>query len=295
MSLTAEQLAVRATGIGGSEAPAALGLSHWGSALELYREKRGEVARQDLSLSRPWVLWGQLLEPVIRQQYSERTGRVVRLPVETLRHPQHPFMVGHPDGVTDDGRLYEGKIAVRSDEWGEPGSDQIPRPYLIQLQHYLAILGLEVADVAVLIGNCDFRMYEVPADKELQGMIIEGEAAFWDRVERADPPPPDWESPRVLEVVKALHPGTDGSRLAATGQLVAWYDVLNEARERARVYQQAADSALAHLLFEMGPAATLSFPDGKLLRRKLTKRKGYTVEATEYMDTRFVNDKESNA
>jgi hypothetical protein len=32
------------------------------------------------------------------------------------------------------------------------------------VQHYLAITAMPVADVAVLIGGSDFRIYEVPAD-----------------------------------------------------------------------------------------------------------------------------------
>lgn len=290
MSLTPQQIAERQTGIGGSDAPAALGLSTWGSAIELYGEKRGELVRPSLD-DRPWIRWGQLLEPVIRQQYAERTGRTVRLPTETLRHPKWRFMVAHPDGVVaEERRGYEGKIAVTGEGWGEPGTDQVPQPYTIQVQHYMVVMELDIFDLAVLIGNCDFRIYEIPADRELQEMIIEGEAAFWSRVERGEPPPPDWESPRVLDVVKRLCPGTNGQRLIATAEQAHWRAVLDEAREKTKIYTQAADAALAHLIYEMGPAAQLAFPDGKALRRKLVKRAGYTVKPGEYMDTRIVND-----
>ena len=43
----------------------------------------------------------------------------------------------------------------------------------------MAVTGFVVADVAVLIGGSDFRLYEVPADAELQQMLVDAEAEFW--------------------------------------------------------------------------------------------------------------------
>lgn len=177
----------RMTGIGGSDAAAVLGLSKWRTPLEVYQEKRGELGPQEDNES---FLWGRVLEPVIRQQYAERTGRVVRVPDGILRHPEHAFMLANLDGVTDDGRVVEIKTARSGQDWGEVGSDQVPQAYLLQVQHYMAVTGFVVADVAVLIGGSDFRLYEVPADRELQQMLVEGEAEFWRNVEQGIPPEP---------------------------------------------------------------------------------------------------------
>lgn len=279
----------RQTGIGGADASATLGLSSRQTALDLYLEKTGQVPPTP---DNPYLKWGRLLEPVVRQEYAEQTGRVVRLPTDMLRHPKHPFMIGHPDGVTDDERLYEGKCARTSDGWGEPGTDQVPREYLIQTQHYLALTGFSVADIAVLIGGNDWRLYEVPADRELQQMIIDAEADFWDRLQRGIPPEPDWTSPLTADAISALYRGTNGKVIDATPALATWREVFDEANAKAKTYASAAEAAKAHILWEMGEAAVLRFSDGKALRRKLTKRKGYTVDATEFMDARFVNDKE---
>ena len=88
MGLTAEQLATRSTGLGGSDAAVACGVSRWKTPYQLYLEKRGEVP--PIEQTEP-MRWGHLLEPLVRQEYSERTGRVVRLPSDTLRHPEHTF------------------------------------------------------------------------------------------------------------------------------------------------------------------------------------------------------------
>jgi len=187
MNARSDWLEARRAGIGGSDAAAVLGLSKWKTPLQVYQEKRGEVGEQEDNES---MLWGRALEPVIRQQYAERTGRVVRVPEGIIRHPAHAFMLANLDGVTDDHRLLEVKTARSAQEWGEAGTDQIPQAYLIQVQHYISVTALSVADVAVLFGGSDFRLYEVPADNELQQMIIDGEAAFWQRVVEGAPPDP---------------------------------------------------------------------------------------------------------
>lgn len=177
---TPEWYAIRNTGIGGSDAAAALGLSKWKTPYQLWLEKRGETITTEQT---PAMLWGHLLEPVIRQQYAERTGRTVRALGGVVRDEKYPFMLGNFDGITDCKRLFEAKTARVANEWGESGTDEVPHNYLIQVQHYLAITKMDVADIAVLIGGSDFRIYEVPADKELQQMIIEAEAEFWRMVQ----------------------------------------------------------------------------------------------------------------
>lgn len=177
----------RMSGIGGSDAAAVLGLSKWRTPLSVYMEKRGELAPQPENEP---MRWGTRLEPIVRQEYAERTGEVVRLPPTMLRHPRHAWMLANVDGVTDSQRLVEIKTARTAEGWGEPGTDEVPQAYVVQIQHYLAVTALPVADVAVLIGGSDFRLYEVPADAELQDLIIEQEAAFWRAVQEGTPPDP---------------------------------------------------------------------------------------------------------
>lgn len=177
----------RMSGIGGSDAAAVLGLSKWRTPLSVYLEKRGELAPQPENEP---MRWGSRLEPIVRQEYAERTGEVVRLPDGILRHPAHAWMLATVDGVTDSRRLVEIKTARTAEGWGEPGTDEVPQAYLIQVQHYLAVTALPIADVAVLIGGSDFRLYHVDADTELQGLIIDQEAAFWRAVQEGTPPDP---------------------------------------------------------------------------------------------------------
>jgi len=186
-----EWLKARTTGIGGSDVAAILGLSKWKTPLQVYQEKRGEIEPQ---ADNDAMKWGRYLEPVVRQAYADATGREVLVLDQMVRHPIYEHMIANLDGFvapeSAPRRVFEAKTARSADGWGEPGSDQVPQSYLLQVQHYMAVTGFVVADVAVLIGGSDFRIYEVPEDRELQDMLCDACADFWARVQRADPPEP---------------------------------------------------------------------------------------------------------
>jgi putative phage-type endonuclease len=290
MSLTPEQLESRKRGAGGSEAAVVLGLSKFKTGRQLYHEKRGEIEVE--YFENDVQRWGRLLEGAVRQEYSERTGRVVRQPLDTLWHPVHDFMCGHPDGITDDGRLLEAKTSVPqlADQWGEPGSDMVPQDYLLQCQHYMVLLDLPVADLAVLINRFDYRIYEIPADRELQEMIIEAERDFMRRVRAGDPPPLDFQHRTAIDVVKKIYPGTNGARIVASSEVFDWRTDMEVAAKIAKEHDEKAKALKARILNSMGEAAVLAFPDGKAIRRKLIEKKRYTVAPTSYWDARVVND-----
>ena len=288
MALTQEQLTGRAVNVGGSESSVAIGLNPYESSVELWLKKRGELP--EFAGNEP-TKWGQRLEPLVRQEYAEQTGRVVRLPYHTLVHPKHDWMVCHPDGVTDDGRLYEGKTARFADGWGEPGTDEVPEQYIIQVQHNMLVMALPIADLAVLIGGSEFRLYTIVADRQLQESIVEAEHEFLQHVLKGTRPAVDYSSPGVMGVLTKLYPGTDGRTLLATPEIEKHRKALDTAKATEKFAESVAKESKAHLLDFMGEASALRFADGKALRRKQIDRAGYSVGPTSYVDARFVNIK----
>lgn len=179
-------LAERRTGLGGSDAAPAVGMSKFKTPLELFLDKRGELE----TAVNESMTWGNLLEPVIRQEYANRTGRTVIVPQGIVRHPTVEFAFFTPDGIADGSRVLQCKTARNADGWGEPGSDEVPMEYLLQVQHEMFVAQLPAADLAVLIGGSDFRIYTVEADQDLQQMLMDREAEFWSLVLRNTPPEP---------------------------------------------------------------------------------------------------------
>ena len=95
-------LEVRKTGIGSSDAAAAVGLNPYKSALELWLEKTGKddnlPAIDPMDDSHP-TFWGSLLEPTVAAVYTKRTGNRVRKVNAVLQHPDQTlsFMLANID------------------------------------------------------------------------------------------------------------------------------------------------------------------------------------------------------
>jgi putative phage-type endonuclease len=269
----------RRTGIGGSEAAAALGLSPWQSPFDLWEQKRGLAP--PVEQNEP-MLWGQLLEDTIRREYARRTGYDVRPVKEMIRHPEHPWMFAHIDGEIGPLRnmILEVKTTRDSRGWGEPGTDEIPQHYLVQTHHYMACTTAEVCHVAVLIGGQDFRLYQVDRDAEIQQRVIEGEAEFWEWVKQGVPPPPS-----TLEDAMRRWGRFDarGYKVAGPEEIDA-VAVLRAAHQQKAVLEELEERAKLVVMSAMGETGqSLVHPDGELLVTwKLDNgRKGYSVAPRE--------------
>ena len=220
----------RRKGIGGSDVAAIVGLSPWVTALDVYEQKLGLVPPVETTEA---MYWGTMLEPAIRQAYSDRTGFAVEKPEKPFVHPKYTFMRANLDGlVINDNRIAEFKTASTSHGWGEPGTDEIPEYYLTQVQHYMAVTDKPVCDVALLVAGRDFSVYTVEADKELQEQLIEIEAEFWDKVQKHIPP-----EPATYEEFQRIRK----QKFPASGCLEADEEVIQTVRE----YLQADDEEKA--------------------------------------------------
>lgn len=166
----------RRCGIGGSDAAAVLGESKYKTPYDVWLSKTG---RSDPTPDNNAMRAGRLLEPVIRKEYADRTGRVVYDP-GFLVHDDFPFVVANVDGLCDD-RILEIKTARM--EW-----DDIPVEYFFQVQHYMLVTKKERADIFALFGGQEFRIYEVEARPDYWDSMIEIYRAFWDCVTNDEPP-----------------------------------------------------------------------------------------------------------
>jgi putative phage-type endonuclease len=269
----------RRSGIGGSDAAAALGISPWRTPYDLWCEKIGEGEPSPVSEA---MRWGTLLQPIVLNEYMHRTGRVLAIEPRHLRHPTYGWMIGHLDGQVVGGgnRIVEAKTASTARDWGEPGTDEIPLHYLVQCHHYLVVAEAEICDVAVLIGGSDFRLYEVLRDEGIAEQLIELEAAFWHAVEARNEPPP-------MTIADAMHRwgrfARDGAVVAGQAEMTA-IDELKALREAASGIEKAEDAAKLTIMQALGErGSSLVAPSGLLLATwKLDRgRKAYTVEARE--------------
>ena len=176
--LTKEQLAERNGYIGASDAAAVMGLSRWGTPLSVWAEKTGQVVREDIS-EKLHVRLGHKLEQTVADLFMEETGKKVHRVNETLYHPKYSFLAANLDRrVVGERAILQCKTASawKAREWGD---DEIPREYIIQEMHELAVSGADRAYIAVLIGNQDFKWKVIERDEKALADMVAREVAFW--------------------------------------------------------------------------------------------------------------------
>lgn len=91
-----------------------------------------------------------------------------------------------PDEVAvdgDDDVLVEVKTTSRWDEWGEPGTDQIPEHYRAQVIVTAHVLYCDRIVIAVMGPYWDYREYLVTPDPALAEAILTSCKDFWDSVQ----------------------------------------------------------------------------------------------------------------
>jgi putative phage-type endonuclease len=296
MNSREQWLAERRTGIGGSDAAASLGLDPYRSMTELYLDKTGQVPAEMPDSER--MRFGQMLETVIAAAYAAKHQVRVRRRNGVVRHPGFPWMIANVDRVLEGQRVgleckNTDSLVWKFGDWGEPGTDQVPQPYLFQCLHYMSVLDYDQWHLAALVGGNHLETYIIERDRELEQMMIEAEHAFWQCVERHEPPAFDYAHPNALPLLRKLYPGTNGQTVMLDASIAYWHAVKQEAEDEVNQYQAAVDSAKAHILHAMGENAIGRLPDGRgEYRRKQINRVGYTVEPCTYTDFRFVKAKE---
>lgn len=227
-------LEARRRGIGGSDAAAVAGVSRWRSPVEVWLDKTGQLA--DQAADSEAAYWGKVLEDVVADEFTRRTGKKLRRRNAILVHPEHPFMIANVDRVVvgeEAGLEVKTTGAFNAREWDRG----IPDEYLLQCQHYMAVTGYPLWYVAVLVGGNHFEHKPVKRDEEIIRYLVRIESEFWKLVETQTPPPLDGSasSARVLEI---RYPESDGSviELPPTAE-----ELISEFRDAADAEKAAAE------------------------------------------------------
>ena len=199
-----EWLRARMAGIGGSDVSAIAGLNKYKSPMGVYLDKIGESPIEDITNEAAY--FGTLLEDVVAQEFTKRTGMKVRNRFAILQHPNHPYMLANVDRMIVGKR--EGLECKTASEYlkGEWEGDEVPTPYLLQIQHYMAVTGYDAWWIAVLLGGNKFIFKRIERDEEIIEYLIKLEGDFWaNHVIKRNPPEFDG-SEASSRLLQALYP-----------------------------------------------------------------------------------------
>lgn len=272
----------RPFGLGGSDIGPLLGLSPYKTALQLWAEKvcMGSGGAKDALHLR----FGHYVEPFIAQEYERQTGLRTVIHEPAIFHPDEDFMYAHVDRLVLSGAqersaqgqlghaqtLLECKTAsvYKKDEWGEPGSDQVPASYLVQCVWYMAITQCKRADLAVLLGNQDFRIYQIQRDMELENLVLDHARQFWfDHVLSKVPP-----SPVTEEDIRTLYPKeVSGHVVEADHELLASLKSYKTTQAKISELTDQCDALRQNILKRMGEAEKITSNNKVLATWKSSK------------------------
>jgi putative phage-type endonuclease len=249
--------------LGGSDLSSILGLSPWGTPLTVYArvvsalEGRSLQDKDDSQKRR-----GRHLEGAVLALYEEETGATV-LDSPKLTHPRLPFGRASLDALANRNgrRVVEVKTAGMSElrQWGEAGTDQIPQGYVFQTQWYAGVAkacgqtDVDDVDVAALVGG-DLRLYVVPFDGELFGLLEQALERFWVDHVLARRPPPVAEPLRDVDAIGVLYPRHSGNErhwetyASEEQRAILAYLGSRAARIAAQREEAAAEAALKLIL-----------------------------------------------
>lgn len=276
MPLSEQQLLERRAYLGGTDAAALAGVNPpgWAQPIDVYLEKVG--------LGKPRATttmmgMGNLMESVVAELFTEASGIRLRRASRTIRSRQYPWAGGHLDRWALDGSIFEAKWAMRKDGWGEglgvgtleapvaiPGPDapapRIPPHYAVQVQHYLAVTGRQLAYVAVLLGYGDFRWYALWRDEAKIALLMQLEERFWiDNVLAGVPPQPDG-SQSYGRHLRELYQADAGEEAIATPEQQAMVAGLQAARTGRDEYVRIMAGFEQQLQLSMGTTSKLIGP-----------------------------------
>ena len=209
-----EWLKVRKLGLGGSDMSAVLGVNKWRSPLDVWLDKTSDAVDEKESEA---MYWGTVLEDIVAQEFSRRTGFKVRNNNYTLQSEKWPYLLANIDREIvgqDAGLECKTANAFKADEWQ---GDNVPDAYYIQCQHYMAVTGRSSWWIACLVGGNTFVYKEVPRNEEIIQAIIDTGAEFWRLVETNTMPAPD-DSKACSEALKKLYQHSNGKAIELSAQ-----------------------------------------------------------------------------
>jgi predicted phage-related endonuclease len=192
--------------IGGSDARIIMGKDE-AALLRLWKEKRGEVAPEDLS-NNLIVQLGNVTEDLNRRWFEANSGQEV---VDVQKHVRHPILRWM--GATLDGRI-EASGAVFESKFMLPWSfseEGALEKYAPQQQHNMWVVTARSAALSVITGGGKWVEIQTHADPLYQHLIITAEKKFWRCVENGeppalfgvDPPKPRIEAVRVVDMTSS--------------------------------------------------------------------------------------------
>lgn len=274
MPLTAEQLALRRTGITSTDMSAILGLNQYKSPMRVYLEKWGEAEPVEQTEA---MYWGTHLEGAIAQRYArENRCYVYHNQGHTLRHPVRKWMMCTPDGGVVPAThpkvltVWPGpgmRWAQHGLELKTSGSIRqfrrwtptfVPDEYFVQCDWCMAVCDLDRWDLAALLADPNegfkYRQYTLKRDPDREAELIKRAEYFRNEYVLPHRTPPPTGLPIDRECLRAMYPADTTPIMPANETTEGLADDLRIAEAEFKDAKLAREALRQKLMKEVGNA-----------------------------------------
>jgi predicted phage-related endonuclease len=267
---------------GASEAAAALGMSPYTQPLELYLVKRREMPTNSDSMA---MRLGRRMEPIVLDEYEERTGVALTRSQPMYFHPDLSYMAATPDALTSGPdrwavdaktstfRRYDAfGVTEDDDKFGKEGGDHLPLDYILQAQQQMAVLGMDRVDFPVLFDGSTLRLYTVRREESLIAALGTAEKELAERIADARPPEPNWQHPNTRQCLQALYGLQEGLKVDLGEEAAEHWQELQRLKVQLANLEAEIDERKNRVLAAIGSAEIGRLPGGaKELKRTVIK------------------------
>ena len=205
-----EWLEHRKNRIGGSDAPAIIGMSKYSSPYTVWADKLGKLPPKEDN--EPMRL-GRDLEEYVAKRFTEATGKKVRKENNILINPDIPFAHANVDRmIVGEDAGFEAKttsaLNLKKFKNGE-----YPENYYVQCVHYLAVTGCKRWYLGVLVLGVEFKWFVIERDEDEINALMKSEADFWQYVESQTPPMVDGTD-STSDTLRTIYPESNGDSIS---------------------------------------------------------------------------------
>ncbi len=232
--------------IGGSDAASVVGLNPFKSAYALWAEKTDKAPLFGGNLA---TEVGSFLEEFVAQKFAEQTGKKVRKVNQSFLNDAYPFAIANIDRdiVGEDAGL---EIKTTSEmNLTKFKNGEYPANYYVQCVHYLAVTGKAKWYLAVLIGNREFRTFEIERDEAEINALMSAEKDFWELVKTDTPPAPDG-SDSTSETISVIYPESDDETVDLTayeGDMKQYIALTSQIKGLTAIKDELANKVKAYM------------------------------------------------
>lgn len=220
--------------IGGSDAGAVAGFNPYRGPYAVWLDKTGKAMGAD----KPSVAaeLGSFLEQFVADKFAAETGKKVQRVNFIQVNDLYPWACADIDRrVVGEDAILECKTTSSFENQKLIASGEYPMAWYCQMMHYMAVTGALKAYLAVLIGNRDFRIFELERDNEEIASLMRIEYEFWQHVEDETPPAASAEDEQAVSEYGSAVSVQDETPLdlSAETALLQEYSEAREAAEEA--------------------------------------------------------------